>query len=80
MKKASLQGIEDFYLQQGYSGEMFRKALKKDKEYQKALEKRKQELSKQATTPSERKDYVLSTNTDFEILEKCRQLQKCKLS
>lgn len=80
MKKPSLQKIENFYLQRGYSEETLRKALEKDKEYQKALRKRKQELSKQATTPLEKREYVLSMNADFEILKKCKQLQKCKLS
>ncbi len=73
MRKQSPQVIEDFYLRLGYSGERLRKALKKDKEYQKLLNARKQKLSKQArATKTESKKYVLSIDADFEILKKCK--------
>jgi len=80
MKKQSLMEIEDFYIQRGYSGERLQKALKEDKEYQKLFMERKKKLSKQTkATFLEKKKYVLSTDTDFEILSKCKQLQKYKL-
>lgn len=31
-------------------------------------------------TPAEKKKYVLSTDADFEILAKCKQLEKLKLT
>ena len=81
MKKKSLQRIEDFYVNKGYRSDKLSKKLSKDKEYQKLLKERKQRLSKEhKATPSEKKKYVLSTNIDFEILSKCKQLEKQKLS
>lgn len=80
MKKKSLQQIEDFYLNLGHKENKLRKALEKDKEYQKLLKERKRKLNKQLkVTSAEKKKYVLSTNTDFEILAKCKQLEKLKL-
>jgi len=81
MKKKSLQQIEDFYVSLGYKGDKLRRVLIKDKEYQKLLRKRKQKLTKQFKVAlSEKKKYVLSTDSDFEILAKCKQLEKLKLT
>ena len=81
MKKKSLQQIEDFYINLGYRGDKLRKVLTKDKGYQKLLKERKQKLTKQfKINPSEQRKYVLSTNVDFKILAKCKQLEKLKLT
>jgi len=81
MKRKSLQEIEDFYINLGYRRDKLRKALAKDKEYQKLLKERKQKLTKRfKVTTSEKKKYVLSTDVDFEILAKCKQLEKLKLT
>jgi len=81
MKKKSLQQIEDFYINLGYRGNKLRKILAKDKVYQKLLKQRKRKLTKKfKTTSLEKKKYVLSTNSDFEILAKCKQLEKLKLT
>ena len=81
MKKKSLQKIEDFYVNLGYKGNNLRKVLAKDKEYQKLLKERKQKLTKQfKVTSVEKRNYVLSTNGDFNILAKCKQLEKLKLT
>ena len=81
MKKKSLQQIEDFYVNLGYNGNKLRKVLVKDKEYQKLSKERKQRLTKQFKISSlEKKKYVLSKDTDFEILAKCKQLEKIKLT
>lgn len=75
----TLQDIEIFYYNQGYKGERLRKALEKDEEYQKLLKKRKQKLTKKfQLTKSELKQYVLSTDEDFEILGKIHKLEKIK--
>lgn len=80
-KLSQIQKIEDFYTNLGYSGNKLRKVLAKDKGYQKLLKERKQKLTKQfKITPTERKRYVLLTNTDFEILDRCKQLEKLRLS
>ncbi len=80
MKKQSLMEIENFYIQRGYYGERLRMALKRDKEYQKLLKERRRKISTQIKSSSlERKKFVLSTDADFEILGKCKQLQKCRL-
>jgi hypothetical protein len=81
MKRKSLQQIEDFYINSGYRGNELCKVLAKDKEYQKLLKERKQKLTKRfGVTQTEKRKYVLSTNNDFEILAKCKQLEKLKLS
>ena len=81
MKKKSLQQIEDFYIDLGCKGDKLRRALEKDKEYQNLLKERKRKLTKQFNaTQAEKKKYVLSTNTDFEILAKCKKLEKLKLT
>ena len=81
MKKKSLQQIEDFYINLGYKVNALKEVLSKDKEYQKLLKDRKQKLTKQfKVTASEKKNYVLSTNEDFEILAKCKKLEGLKLT
>lgn len=79
--KKSLQQIEDDYINLGYKNEKLRKALENDSEYQNLLRERKQELTKTfKITQVEAKKYALSTDTDFEILAKCKQLEKLNLS
>jgi hypothetical protein len=81
MKKESLQQIEKFYIERGYAGERLRAALAKDKEYNKILAKRKQKLTTQLkVTAAEKRKYVLSIDEDFEILAKCKKLEKRKIS
>jgi len=81
MKNKSLQQIEDFYLNLGYKGGKLRKVLAKDEEYQKLLKDRKRKLTQRfKATSVEKKKYVLSTDSDFEILTKCKQLEKLELS
>ena len=81
MKNKSLQQLEDYYRNLGYKGEKLRKALAEDKEYQELLKERKRKLNRQLkVTIAEKKKYVLSTNTDFEILAKCKKLEKLKLT
>lgn len=76
MKKKSLQQIEDFYINLGYRGDKLRRVLSEDKDYQKLLKERKQKLTKRIRITSlEKKKYVLSTYTDFEILSKCKKLE-----
>lgn len=80
MKKKSFQGIEDFYINLGFSGSRLRNTLEKDKEYQKLLKERIKKLTRKSKASGmEKKKYVLSTDQDFEILEKCKLLEKKKL-
>jgi len=56
-------------------------SLKINKEYQKNLiEKVIKLINKFGVTPAEKKKYVLSTDQDYEILDKIKQLEKQKLS
>lgn len=81
MKEKSLQQIEDYYLHLGFKGEKLREMLTKDKNYQLLLKERKQKLTQRfKITSSEKKKYVLSTDEDFEILNKCKTLEKLKLT
>lgn len=81
MKKKSLQKIEDSYRNLGLKEAELRKALEKDKDYQAIIKERKRKLTKQfKVTLTEKKKYVLSTDRDFEILGKCKQLEKLKLN
>lgn len=80
MEKESLQTIEDFYLNLGYRGSRLRRVLKEDKDYQRLLQERKKRLTKQFKITSEdKRKYVLSTDIDFEILTKCKQLERLNL-
>lgn len=79
--KQSLQRIEDHYIQKGLIGDQLRKALKDDREYQNILTERKGQLTKSfAISPEEETKYVLSTDEDYEILGKIKQLEKMPLS
>ncbi len=81
MKKRSLQRIQDFYENQGYSGEKLRQKLLKDREYQQILKTRKQKLTKTVkVNKKEQKKYVLSTDEDYEILSLVKDLEKHKLN
>lgn len=79
MRKKSLQEIEDFYRNQGYEHEELRRVLEKDKEWQRIVKERKQRLSKKISlTKSETKKYVMSTDEDFEILARIKEIEKIK--
>lgn len=79
--KKSLQQIEDFYVRRGYKKDKLRRILEKDKEYQRLLKQRKNKLSEKINVSSiEKRNYVLSTDIDFIILSKCKELEKLKLS
>jgi len=79
--KKSLQKIQDYYIRNGFAGEKLKKALKNDKEYQKILAERKNKLTKKIKiSEREKRKYILSTNKDFEILDKIHQLEKRELS
>ena len=79
--KDSLQNIEDFYKSKGYSGKDLRKILEKDKTWSKLVKVRKQKLTRNFhLTQAENKKYVMSTNEDFDILLKVKQLEKIKLT
>jgi len=81
MKKSSLQAIEDFYINLGYEGDKLRKILTKDKEYQELLKERKKKLTERFKIAKlEKRKYALSTDEDFEILTKCKQLERLKLA
>ena len=76
----SLQKIQNFYENLGYSGNNLRSALLKDKDYRQILEERKQKLTKKINiTKSESKKYVLSIDLDYLILEKIKLLEKKSL-
>ena len=81
MKPKSLLEIADFYRQLGYKGAKLREAIKQDEDYQNILKERDIKLkNKFNITADERKKYVLSLDEDWEILAKCKQLDKMKLS
>jgi len=76
-----LQEIQDYYENQGYSGDELRKVLEKDKEYQKLLNKRKEKLRKEfSITKAEQRKYVMSRDADYEILSKVKKLEKLNLT
>ncbi|MDD5032315.1 MAG: hypothetical protein PHR36_04740 [Patescibacteria group bacterium] len=78
-KIGSVQAIEDFYLNLGYRGDNLRKALLKDKEYQGLLRGKKATLTTQTKVSlADKKKYVLATDADFEIVDKCRRLEILK--
>lgn len=80
-KKKSLQEIEDFYVNQGLTGDELRKAIENDKNYQEILRERRARLTKKfEITKEEQEEYVLSTDQDYEILGKIHQLEKLPLS
>ena len=78
--KKSLQSIEDFYLAHGYHGSALRNALARDNQYKKFVKERRDKLNKQfKVTQLEKKNYLLSLDSDYEILAKCKQLERLKL-
>ena len=81
MKRKSLQEIEDFYKNRGYRGGKLRKILTKDKKWLRLYRERLQKLTKRfPLTKTEQRKYVMSTNEDYEILKKIKQLEKLKLT
>jgi hypothetical protein len=80
MKKKSLQEIEDLYKNQGCRGDKLRKILAKDKEWIKLYKERQQRLNKSFPLTKTEQKYVMSTNEDYEILRKVKQLEKLKLT
>jgi len=77
----SMDIITDRYVTLGYKGIELRKVLEKDKEYQLFLEARKRNIIKKYNlTPAEKKKYFMPSDRDYEILEKCKQLKKLRLS
>jgi len=81
MKRKSLQEIEDYYKNKSYGENKLKKVLSKDKEWVRLYKKRKQKLTKSfPLTKTEQRKYVMSTNKDYEILKKIKQLKKLKLT
>ena len=77
----TLQNIQDFYKSLGYSGDELREVLEKDKVYKNLLEKKRSKLTKRLNiSKSEKRNYVMSTDADFEIISKIRKLEKMGLS
>lgn len=77
----SLQDIEDKYVARGLKGRRLKITVEGDKQYQSLLRKGKKEISKKVlVTAKDKKQYVLSTDADLEILEKVYALEKKKLS
>ena len=78
--RKTMQQIEDGYTKLGFRGQKLRQALEIDKEYQGLLKQRKKRLTRYyKINDLEKTQYVLSTDTDFEILEKCKRLEKLNL-
>jgi len=77
----NLQAIEDYYVNQGLVGDKLRQAIEEDSEYQEILRSRKARLHKEVEIyDAEVGKYVLSTEKDYEILTKIRQLENKNLS
>ncbi len=77
----TLQNIQDFYKRLGYSGDGLREVLEKDKEYKSILKEKRSKLIKRLNlSKSEKRNYVMSTDHDFEIILKIRKLEKLGLS
>lgn len=77
----SLQEIEDYYVNKGLKGQKLKKALENDKNYLVFLSERKKQLkSNLKVREKDKKEYVLSTNSDYEILEKIYRLEEERLS
>ena len=80
-KKKSLQAIEDYYYQKGLRSGKLRKATEEDREYMRILRQRWLKLTKKfRVRPIDKKRYVLSTDQDYEILDKIYQLEQERLS
>jgi len=84
MMKNPITGMDiiiDRYVSLGYQGFKLRKSLEKDKEYQRLLNEKKQQLIKKyKLTPAEKKKYFMPSDRDYEILDKCKKLKKLKLT
>jgi hypothetical protein len=79
--KKSLQEIQDFYENRGFKGERLRKALLKDKEWLRVIRERRKKLTKEISiSKTEKTKYVMSTDRDYEILSKIRQLRRLRLT
>lgn len=77
----TLQEIEDYYIRMGFRGSRLRQVLEKDSKYQKLLSSRRKKLRKRfKITGKDEKRYVLSTDSDYEILNKIYKLEKKKLN
>ena len=58
-----------------------RRALLADKDYQTLLKEKKNKLeSKIGASLVDKKRYVLSTEVDFDILDKCKKLERLELT
>lgn len=81
MKRKSLQEIEDSYKNRGYRGNKLRTILAKDGGWVRIYKERQQKLTKSfPLTKTEQKRYVMSTDDDYEILKKVKQLEKLELT
>lgn len=79
--KKSLQAIEDYYYRKGLRGDALRKATEQDSEYLTILKEKRSRLTKQfKVRPEDKRRYVLSTDTDYEIIGKIYELERRKLS
>lgn len=77
----SLQQIEDYYLSQGLKGEVLRKALENDREYQNLLKERKAVIrNKYGITEEEEEQYLLPNEEDYQILSIIKELESKNLS
>ena len=80
-KNKSLQEIEDYYYRKGLRGDALRKATQKDREYMRILRERWSRLTKTFLVRSrDRERYILSTDQDYEILDRIYRLERKKLS
>ncbi|MFW6173462.1 MAG: hypothetical protein ACOC5T_06950 [Elusimicrobiota bacterium] len=80
MKKDSLSEIENYYKEKGHRGEELREVLENDEKYQDLLRQRKSKLKTDYDISSkEAEKYVLSIDKDFEILNKCNNLESLDL-
>jgi|SRR3989344_4603436 len=77
----SLQEIEDYYVNQGLVGAELRQAIENDGGYKELLARKKSKLKQRVhISDDEAKKYVLSTDADYEILAKIRELEMENLS
>jgi len=81
--KPNIDRIVEFYIGLGFKGLKLRSALEEDSEYQELLRQRRRELTAQHLqdlSEADRRTYVLSVAEDFEILGRCKRLEKADLS
>ena len=77
----SLDEIENYYVDQGLVGAELRQAIENDGDYKELLSRRKSKLKQSLhISDDEAKKYVLSTDADYAILAKIRQLEQQNLS